>query len=260
MSNYIPLYDYAANMGINKGDIVFISSDSRIMLYDAMRNKSQINLNRFIDGLINVIGSEGTLIFPTYNWGFCKGEAFNYLKTRSETGSIGTMALSRSDFKRTKHPIYSMAVYGKYQSYLVKMSNTDSFGIDSPFNFLNEYNAINFIIDVSLKHCFTFAHFVEEQAGIVKYRYIKNFTSQYIDENGIEETRTYSMFVRNLDLEVETTIDPIEEDFIVSGIEKEIEINNSKIKKIELAKSYPILLDDIIKNKSRKICHYKGQG
>lgn len=259
MSNYVHLRDYAKAMGVKKDDVVFISSDSKILLFEAMRNEASRDLNDFIDGLIEAVGSNGTILFPTYNWEFCSGKPFNYKTTPCETGSLGIIALTRDDFKRTRHPIYSFAVYGKDKEMLVSLNNKDSFGLDSPFNYLKEKNAINFIIDVSLEHSFTFVHYVEECSGVVKHRYVKDFTSEYIDENGTSTTRTYSMFVRDLDRDVQTLIDPIEEDFINNGAGCRFNVNSSSILRVELEKAYPILMNDILYNDSKKLCSYKGQ-
>ena len=135
MRLYIELKDYPKYMGIQKGDIVLISSDAKLMLYDALAHRKPLDLNSFIDGLIDAVGEDGTVIFPTYNWGFCKGETFDYLHTPCKTGVLGKIALGRKDFKRTKHPIYSFAVYGKHQKYLCDLDNLDSFGMYSPFGF-----------------------------------------------------------------------------------------------------------------------------
>lgn len=205
------------------------------------------------------MGDDGTVIFPTYNWGFCRGEEFDYNKTPCETGVLGQLALKRSGFQRTKHPIYSFAVYGYYREKLVSMNNSDSFGVDSPFAFFRKMNVNNYVIDVSLEHSFTYVHFVEEQSRRVNHRYIKNFVGNYVDENGNREKCTYSMFVRNLDMDVETTIDPIQEDFLQLGAEEIIKINSSEIKHIKLGEAYPILLYDILSNNSKKLCRFKGQ-
>lgn len=258
-SVYIELKDYAKYMDVQKGDIIFLSSDSRRMLCDAMRNQADSDLNLFLDGLIKKVGKEGTIILPTYNWEFCEGKGFDYNKTKSKTGILSVIALERKDFKRTKHPIYSFAVYGKYKEELCAMENIDSFGEDSPFAFLREHNVKNYVIDVTLENCFTYVHFVEEQSGIVSYRYIKNFEGDYIDEDGICTKRVYSMFVRKLDLDVQSTVDLIEDDFIRTGIEYEIQINSSKIKCIHMGDAYDIILSDIRDNRSKKICTYKGQ-
>ena len=259
MTKYIPLHDYAKAMGVQKGDVVFISSDSKIMLMDAMMNRVPIDLNPFIDGLIEAVGEEGTILFPTYNWDFCSGKTFDYINTPCMTGSLGITALQRKDFIRTRHPIYSFAVYGRDKDYLLSMNNTDSFGLDSPFNYLKEKNTVNYVIDVSLMHSFTFVHFAEEHSGAVKHRYIKNFTAGYVDGNGKCETKTYSMFVRDLDMDVQTLIDPIEEDFVARGAARRFTVNHSSILRVELGKAYPILIDDIINNNSRKLCSFKGQ-
>lgn len=257
--SYVELKDYAEKMGVQEGDTIFISSDARKMMWDAVLNKRDQDLNKFIDGLIEAVGRDGTIIFPTYNWDFCSGKTFDYKSTPCMTGVLGTLALDRKEFRRTRHPIYSFAVYGKYQTDLVEMKNTDSFGLDSPFAFFREHNVKNYIIDVSLKHCLTFVHFAEEQSGVVKHRFVKNFTAGYIDEDGAETRRTYSMFVRDLDLDVNTTIDPIEPDFINANVEKVIRINSSEIKELHMGEAYDILLKDIVQNRSRKLCTYKGQ-
>lgn len=260
LEEYIDIVDYPKYMDINKGDTIFISSDTKKILWDAIENQSDTDLNKLIDGLIERVGNEGTIIIPTFNWGFCKGETFDYKKTRGKTGTLGNLALKRNDFKRTKHPIYSFAVFGKYKNELCEMNNIDSFGEDSPFSFFREHNVKNYIIDVTLQHCFTFAHYAEEQSGVVTYRFIKEFQANYIDEYGRIERKTYSMFVRKMDSNVETLIDPIENDFISAGAEIIIEINSSKIRLIYMKEAYDIMMDDIIYNKARKLCSYNYQG
>ena len=249
MENYIPLNEYARFMEIEPGDIIFVSSDARKLMWDALSNRSSTDLNHFIDGLIEAVGPEGTVIFPTYNWDFCSGTPFNYQTTPCKTGTLGTLALKRADFKRTKHPIYSFAVWGKYQAELYALENKDSFGLDSPFAFFKEHNIKNHIIDVTL----------EQHSGVVKHRFVKDFSSGYIDEHGQESLRTYSMFVRDLEMDVQTLIDPIEPDFIAQGAEKQFYINSSQIKCIRMGDAYNILLRDIVENNSRKLCKFKGQ-
>ena len=259
-NNSIKIIDYPKYMEIEKGDIIFISSDTMVMRCDIYRSEEKDNrIEHLIDGLINAVGKNGTIIFPTYNWDFCRGERFDYFATPCMTGSLGEIALKRTEFKRTKHPIYSFAVLAKYQEELCNMNNIDSFGVDSPFNFFMEKNVKNYLIDVSLMRSFTYVHFVEQQSGMVNYRYIKKFTADYTDENGNTLKKTYSMFVRDLGLDVESTVDLIESDLINGGVEKVFMINHSKIKKIELGKAYNIILDDIKNNRSKKICKFKGQ-
>ncbi len=101
-------------------------------------------------------------------------------------------------------------------------------------------------------------HFVEEQAGIT-YRYLKDFTAGYIDYDGNESVRTYSMNVRDLDKDIFITIYPFEEDFIKAGASRRYEVNGISMKTIEMGKTYDIIYNDVINNRSRKICTYTGQ-
>ncbi|MDO4566052.1 MAG: AAC(3) family N-acetyltransferase [Oscillospiraceae bacterium] len=258
MEAYIGLREYARRLDIEAGDTVFISSDAKRLLWDALSNRAKPELNEFIDGLIEAVGPKGSVIFPTYNWDFCSGIAFDFHNTECRTGTLGSLALERGDFKRTKHPIYSFAVYGRCQDVLCSMENKDSFGMDSPFAFFHEHNVKNYMVDVSLQHCFTFTHYVEQCCG-VKYRFIKDFTAGYLDENGLAGQRSYSMFVRDLNLDVETTIDPIEEDLLAARALKKYRVNNSIIKLVFMGQAYEVLTKDITENKSRKLCTYKGQ-
>ena len=101
------------DLGIQKGDILYVGSDIAAMVVEASRElefaskQDQTDyLNRLVDEIKNHVTEEGTLLFPVYSWGFCRGEAFDYHKTQGEVGSFNNFILNnRSDFVRTKHAI-----------------------------------------------------------------------------------------------------------------------------------------------------------
>ncbi len=257
-NDYIILRKIPEYFGINKGDSVWLSSDATSLIYTSLENGDTGDMNDLIDGIIDIIGPEGTLLIPTFNWDFCKGKTFDIRKTPCKTGIIGKVALKRDDFKRTQHPIYSFAVWGRDTELLCGMTNKSSFGADSPFTYCRDNNTKNVFIDVECQHSYTFVHYVEEQAGI-SYRYLKDFTAGYIDYDGAETTRTYSMNVRDLEKDLFITIFPFEEDFRKAGASRRYEVDGIPMKTIEMGKTYDIIFDDVINNRSRKICTYKGQ-
>ena len=106
MDNYIRLKDTVKHWGLKTGDRIMISSDVKRLLYDCATHGDDTDMNVLIDGIIDLIGPDGTILIPTFNWDFCKGKTFDYYKTPCKTGSIGKAALKRKDFRRTKHPIY----------------------------------------------------------------------------------------------------------------------------------------------------------
>ena len=261
MPDYIKLKDLAKHLGINKGDRIYVTSDVKSLLYECMHHDDYTDLNILIDGIIDIIGEEGSLVFPTFNWSFCGGEAFDYYKTPAKTGSLCKIAMARDDFRRTKHPIYSFTCWGADTDDLCGLDNKSSFGEDSPFAYMVSHRYRNLFIDKDLEHSFVFVHYAEQSVGNLhdNYRYLKDFTADYTDENGVVSRRTYDMNVRALDKDVTNVIYAFEDEFIEKGIMKRFYINGLEYKMIELAKSHPILQEDVRHNRSRRICSYIGQ-
>ena len=252
---YVKLKDMPGYFGLSRGDSVWIASDVKQLLYSCIEHEDDTDFNVLIDSVIDIIGPEGTILIPTFNWDFCKGKAFDIRKSPSQTGSIGKVALKRNDFKRTQHPIYSFAVWGSGAEELASMENRSSFGADGPFAWCRYHDTKNVFIDVECQHSYTFVHYVEEMIG-VPYRYLKNFTAEYIDEDGNKSTRTYCMHVRDLSAEIFVTIYPYEEDFVKAGASRRYEVNGIPMKTIDMAKTYDIIADDVRDHKSSKLCDY----
>ncbi len=249
------------SININKDDNLFISSDMGRLLFNYLEQGIKFDCNLFIDAIQEKIGENGTLIFPTYNWKFCKGESFDYHKTLSKTGILSKVALKRDDFKRTKHPLYSFAVWGKGQKELYDLENISSFGIGSPFDYMHKNNFKNLFIDVSYQDSLTFIHYIEEVIGgkDLEYRYMKDFISDYIDENNHKSERTYSMFVRDLEKNARHDFTDITKDIDDGGLSKKYIVDDSEYTTLMLRDIYPIVENDIKYNRSKRIAIYDGQ-
>ena len=261
MSEYVKLKGLASKFGLNKGDRVYVTSDVKGLLYNCMHNDDDTDLNILIDGIIDIIGEEGTLVFPTFNWSFCGGTPYDIRKTPGKTGSLGKIAMGRDDFRRTKHPLYSFVVWGKDQDALCALENKSSFGNDSPFAFMVEHGYRNLFIDKELENSYVFVHYAEQSVGhlYTGYRYLKDFTGDYTDENGVTTRRTYDMNVRALDKDVTNVIYAFEDEFTQKGIMKTFFINDIRFDLIELKEAHPILQEDVRHNRSRRICSFIGQ-
>ncbi|RUL54196.1 AAC(3) family N-acetyltransferase [Lysinibacillus antri] len=256
--SYILFKEIINNTGVETGDILLIGSDVTLLAYEALRNGEKFNANVFIDSIIEKLGQNGTLLFPTFNWDFCNGSTFDYNNTPSKVGALTNTALKRSDFKRTKHPIYSFAVWGKDQEYLCNLNNISSFGSDSPFAYLHEQKAKMLIMGLDYQKSFTFVHYVEEMVK-ASYRYQKNFTAPYINENGRKQERTYSMYVRNMYPEAITHLNPIGEELEKQGASCHLAINTVDFYLIDLAQAYSIIKYDIEHNGAKKLHIVAGQ-
>lgn len=212
----------------------------------ALYRDQQKSIDSIFDALKEGL-SEATLMFPTFNWDFCQNKPFDYRNSEGKTGLLGNYALKRNDFKRTRHPIYSFAVSGKYANELLNLDNKSSFGSDSPFGKLYDYNGKIVMIDTNLQRSFTYAHFIEQKYG-VNYRYEKEFCAPYIDENGNQTQRCYTMFVRDLDLGVITHLEPLERVLIREGVIKVYTFGRVNIKVLDARLMYDRVVNELQRN------------
>ena len=237
-------------LDISKRDIVYICSDITPLLLDAKINKYFFDCDKFIDSIINKVGPDGTIIFPTFNWNFCKNEKFDIQKTASQCGALTNIALKRKDFERTQHPIYSFSVWGKDKKKLISMNNKSSWGEDSPFAYLFEKKAKNLFVGIDYKKAFTMDHYFE-QKNSVEYRYHKDFKAEYIDKKKNKSFKTFSMFVRDTNKIDSTGINPnLDEILIKSNGYKKYEINKIYFGIIYLDIAGKIIDDDIKNDKN----------
>ena len=258
MSDYISYKKIPSVLKIEKGDVILLTSDITDLFLQCQENGEILDVNILLDNFQEAIGEEGTLLIPTYNWGFCQGKAFDYKKTPSKTGAIGNAALRRKDFTRTKHPIYSFAVWGKDAVKLAEMDNIESFGPDSPFAYLEQVDAKNVFIGASLRNSFTYIHYIEQKLK-APYRFSKVFRSHYIDQDKVDTVRDYSMYVRDLDLEVVCAPNPFVDTLYANQVVQHGLINGVPYEVIRFSEVTPYIQNDILYNRSKNLCKYKGQ-
>lgn len=258
MAEYISYQKLPSILKIEKGDVILLTSDITDLFLQCQENGEILDVNILLDNFQEAIGEEGTLLIPTYNWGFCQGKAFDYKKTPSKTGAMGNAALRRKDFTRTKHPIYSFAVWGKDAVKLAEMDNIESFGPDSPFAYLEQVDAKNVFIGASLRNSFTYIHYIEQKLK-VPYRFSKVFRSHYIDQDKVDTVRDYSMYVRDLDLDVVCAPNPFVDILYANQVVQHGLINGVPYEVIRFSEVTPYIQNDILYNRSKNLCKYKGQ-
>lgn len=201
MSCFMPYNNWLEEQNwIHKGDCLYVVSDMMELAKVYREMGERLNLDTLIEELQRMVGEEGTLLFPTFNWDFCKGIAFDYHKTPVRTGALPKAALKRKDFARTAHPLYSFAVWGAKADELLQMDYPDAFGKGTIFEKMEQWDAKVLVIGVGALAGTTYIHHVEQIVG-VPYRYNKEFTGDYTDAEGVCSERTYRMFVRDLEMD-----------------------------------------------------------
>lgn len=253
MDKYIAPQELVGRLPIERGDTVLLASNVERLAWNAVQQGKIFDFELFIDLLQRRIGPTGNLLFPTYNWDFCHNLPWDYHKTRSQTGSLSQIALNRPDFIRTRHAIYSFAVWGQDAEVLFQMDDRNSFKGHTPFDFLHhKRNSKMLSLDVNLTRCFTFVHYVEEMCG-VPYRFLKEFRGRYIDENRQASSRVYSMYVRYLDRKVDVDLSGLERILLEESKLIKESVEGMTIRALRFVEAYDRVADDIHKGNYQNI-------
>jgi aminopeptidase-like protein/aminoglycoside N3'-acetyltransferase len=189
-------------LGVTKGDVLFIHSSYKS--FGGVDGGPQA----VIDALLDVIGLEGTLIMPTFNYDFLKGVAWDFRTTPSQMGVLTELVRTDPRAKRMHHAIYSMSAIGKRANEVATHRSNDCFGETTIFKKFRDWDAKILILGLAYSKSITFLHHCEQAAG-VEYRFLKEFKGRAIDSNGVAHDESYTMFVRNVDMGVVLDFEPI---------------------------------------------------
>ena len=240
---------------LKKGDRVWLSSDIIGFALIFRKNKERFDPNALIDEFIKIIGKEGTLLIPTFNFDFSNHGYYDYKKSKGTTGTLGNVALAREDFTRTLHPLHSFAVWGADKDYLCSMTNNNSFGTDSPFGYCIQRHVKQVILGTDYVHALTFMHYAESTCN-APYRYMKTFKGEYTDGDGVTEQREYIYPVRRLEIRPEECSNKIGAVFEEKGLSVKTTLEGIDSYCFDLASVYNVICDDIINNQCRNIYNF----
>lgn len=169
------------NLKIKNKDNIFLHSNS-IGIQQFCKNKLKKDelYKLFINKILVRIGTDGTLILPTYNYDFTKGKTFNYDSCNSQVGELTNFFLKKFKPVRTIDPIFSHAILGKLKKIFDNLYFLEAFGDRSVFELLYKKNFK--IVGFCSPLMTTFLHYIEKKLK-VKYRFNKIFYSKIKKNN-----------------------------------------------------------------------------
>jgi len=179
--------------GIKSGSVLMLHSDAIFLSQTEPMSKTD-RYCLFFDAMDDVLGTEGTLVIPTFTYSATIGEPFIVEETPSTVGDLTEYFRKMPAVKRSRDPIFSVAAIGQKSRQFCEVKIEDSFGKDSIFDLLDQSNA--WLCSLATKFLVTHTHFVEQAVG-VDYRYFKNFNYKII-ENGIEQKGALKYYVRDV--------------------------------------------------------------
>jgi aminoglycoside 3-N-acetyltransferase len=170
------------NLNLKKNDRIILHSNiSGLYQYENKINGNICDL--FIKFILDFIGKDGTLLVPTYNYMFTKGEAYFRNKTKSEVGMLGNYLLKKYYKFRTFDPIFSHIVFGKLQQDLLKCDYRESFGQKSVFSKIKDHK-FKILCFCCSTNSMTFIHYIEKRLN-VNYRFNKIFKGTIENKNTV---------------------------------------------------------------------------
>ena len=149
-------------IGICSGDTVVVHSSLKSMGF--VEGGAQC----VIAALMTALGSEGTLVFPTFTYATsCNDSFFSNKDTPSCVGLISETFRTMEGVYRTNHPTHSVALLGKRTSMLVEGEEQDDtpMGVHSPYQKFAKIGAKILMIGCSVDRN-SFMHAMEEVAGV----------------------------------------------------------------------------------------------
>jgi aminopeptidase-like protein/aminoglycoside N3'-acetyltransferase len=166
--------------GLCPGDTVFFQL-SHLTLGSVACVSSEQEMCEFLYSAIReVIGTEGTVLLPTFSLSFCRNEDFDLRETPSVQGPWSSSLAFLEYFRhlpgvvRSKDPIFSVAGVGPHAERLLTRLPNTSYGRDCLHERLVRDGGKICGVGVGLAEA-PFLHYVEEIAG-VPFRYKKLFT------------------------------------------------------------------------------------
>lgn len=141
------------------------------------------------------IGAEGTLCIPAYSFSGYNKEVYDPTNSRCIVGQLGETARKMRGFRRTFHPVYSHAVWGRHSKLLLSQNPHSSFGDDSFFELFSKIkNARVLFLGTTLSTA-TIVHRYDQHCA-AKGRFLKNFTAKCLVDGKVSEMH-FDSFVKN---------------------------------------------------------------
>ena len=149
--------------------------------------------------------------------------------------------------------MHSFLVWGRYAGELSGLDNRSSFGQDSPFAFMKEHNARMLLVDTTITAAFTFVHHVEEMER-VKYRKYRKYQITVDNPEGTPVVKEYLLYAKRPGWTMK--LDGLEN--LLRGKKAAIEIIDNRVAYtvVDLAASYPLIVDDIRHNRARLLARF----
>jgi aminoglycoside 3-N-acetyltransferase len=212
-------------VGLKKGDGVMIHSALQFL------GIPEGGLGIYYDALCAVLGigaGTGTLVVPTFNFGFARGKPFDQATTPAEEmGVFPEYVRQQPGVLRSPHPMQSIAAVGYYAEDLTSRDTSSAFDSSSSFERMVELDFKLLLLGADVRFT-SMIHYAEQRMKVL-YRYWKEFTGEVRLTGQPPQVRTYRMFVRDMELDPEVSSAPVRNVLEERGLWSSVTLNYGKV-------------------------------
>lgn len=224
-------------VGIQTGDGLLAHSALQLL------GRPQGGMQMVLDSLMEAIGQSGTLAVPTFPFTFNRGIDYDPQTTPSKgMGAFSEFVRQQPNALRTTHPMQSLAILGKEAADLARRDTPSAFDDGSAFDSMVKLGFKLLLLGADIQAA-SIVHYSEQRAG-VPYRYWKDFNGR-IKIGDQWQTRTYRMFVRDLGLDPQLRLAPIQQDLASKGLWHSSPLNFGEIASCRLT-DFVLAVDSLL--------------
>ncbi len=196
------VFDALTRIGIQSGDGLLIHSAIQFL------GKPADGVGMYWQVISDVLGPDGTVVVPAFNFDFARGVPFDPQNTPSKgMGVFPEYVRKLPQAARTLHPLQSVAAVGHYRDDLTGRDTPSAFDPNSAFDRMLQLDFRLLLLGADIQAA-SMVHYSEQRAE-VPYRYWKKFTGEVkIGDTWVQ--RSYRMFVRDLEIGPELDLHPIQ--------------------------------------------------
>jgi aminoglycoside 3-N-acetyltransferase len=261
------LEEILTQLDLKNGDTIYVSADiancplpqiKNSLTKEGIRSREQKWCEFIFNKLFSMIGSEGTLLVPTFSYTYARHQKPFYLETTpSETGPFTEFVRNKEKSVRSLHPIFSVTGIGKNAKNILGKVGKSAYGIASPFMKLSQYSTKFVFLGTTVKNL-TYFHHLEHLYG-VNHMYHNVFTTPVYYKNK-QIPGPWLAFVRYLGIGINARIENLEISLKSKNLLCETQFDNSPMQSVTIENvnqiGIELLSDDPYGciNKSVEVC------
>lgn len=224
-STYEQVVTIFESIGLIPGDCVMVHSALQFL------GQPEGGVGMYYKVLCNVLDigtGTGTLVVPTFNFGFAKGLPFDQSATPSEEmGVFPEYVRQQPGVRRSPHPMQSVVAVGHYAEDLCSRDTSSAFDPGSAFERMVKLDFKLLLLGADVR--FTSLIHLPEQRMNVPYRYWKEFTGEVRLIGRPPEIRTYRMFARDMILDPQVSSAPVQKVLEERGLWSCVRLNYGQV-------------------------------